>query len=44
VEQYEANEQEVMLNRLRLRKYMRELILNQSRVMEKIANSSGQDA
>ena len=42
VEAYESTEEEVMLNRLRLRNYIRELILNQQRVMEKIAaNAEG---
>ena len=43
VNQYESSDEEVMLNRLRIRKYIRELILNQSRVAEKIANATQND-
>ncbi len=37
IEAFESSESEVMLNRLTFRNYIRELILNQQRVMEKIA-------
>lgn len=37
VEQFEKDDQEVMQNRLRFRNYIRELILNQQKVMDKIA-------
>ena len=36
-EPYEENDQEVVENRLKFRNYIRELILNQQRMMEKIA-------
>ena len=41
VEPFETSDEEVMLNRLKFRNYIRELILNQQRVMEKIAKSEG---
>lgn len=37
IEPYESSDEEVMLNRLRFRNYIRELILNQQRIMEKMA-------
>lgn len=37
VEPFEKTDDEVMLNRIRFRNYIRELILNQERMMEKIA-------
>ena len=36
-EPYEETDQEVIENRLKFRNYIRELILNQQRMMEKIA-------
>ena len=39
IEPYETTDEEVMTNRLRFRNYIRELILNQARVMEKIAQA-----
>jgi hypothetical protein len=36
VEDFEK-EEEVMINRLRLRKYLRELLLNQTRILHKTA-------
>jgi len=41
IDGYEANDQEVMRNRLIFRNYIRELILNQQRVMERLANEEG---
>ena len=44
VEPYETTDEEVMTNRLHFRNYIRELILNQTRVMEKIAQAkAGED-
>ena len=40
VEAYEKSEDEVIQNRLYFRNYIRELILNQQRVMEKIAKNA----
>ena len=40
VETYEKSEDEVIQNRLYFRNYIRELILNQQRVMEKIAKNA----
>ena len=44
IEGFEANDSEVLANRLRFRNYIRELILNQQRVMEKTAKSEGGQA
>lgn len=41
VDQFEKDDQEVMQNRLRFRNYIRELILNQQKVMDKIAQKEG---
>jgi len=42
VDQYETQD-ELLMNRIRLRKYLRELLMNQKRVMETIAKQ-GLDA
>ena len=41
IDGYETTEEEVMQNRLLFRNYIRELILNQQRVMERIASEEG---
>ena len=43
IEKYEKSDDDIMPNRLRFRKYLGELILNQQRVMDKIANYKGQN-
>ena len=43
IEKYEKSDEDIIPNRLRFRKYLGELILNQQRVMDKIANSKGQN-
>ena len=43
IEKYEKSDDDIMPNRLRFRKYLSELILNQQRVMDKIANYKGQN-
>lgn len=41
IDGYEKTDKEVMSNRLKLRNYIRELILNQHKVMEQIAKKDG---
>jgi len=41
IDGYETTDEEVMQNRLLFRNYIRELILNQQRVMERIASEEG---
>ena len=42
VDEYETEEQ-VMMNRIRMRKYLRELMFNQKRLLEKVFDESMDD-